>query len=117
MKLRIWTYLFKHAFENIFSNRLIHIISIGTISISILLFGAFILLFVNFNNLILEWGQSLSMSVYLKDGTDKETKNRIESILINLPGAQIKGFISKEKAMIDLMEALGDQVGLLDSLT
>ncbi|MBW1886928.1 MAG: ABC transporter permease [Deltaproteobacteria bacterium] len=57
------------------------------------------------------------MSVYLKDGTDKETKKRIESILINLPGAQIKGFISKEKAMMDLMEALGDQVGLLDSLT
>ena len=56
------------------------------------------------------------MSVYLKDGTDKEIKKRIESILINLPGAQIKGFISKEKAMKDLMKALGDQVGLLDGL-
>lgn len=116
MKLRVWTYFIKYAFENIFSNRLIHLISIGTISISILLFGAFILLFVNLNNWILEWGQSLSMSVYLKDGTDKEIKKRIESILINLPGAQIKGFISKEKAMKDLMKALGDQVGLLDGL-
>ncbi len=116
MKLRVWTYFIKHALENIFSNRLIHLISIGTISISILLFGAFILLYVNLNNWILEWGQSLSMSVYLKDGTEKEIKKRIESILINLPGARIKGFISKEEAMVDLMEALGDQVGLLDGL-
>ncbi len=117
MKLRIWIYYFRRAFVNIFSNRLIHIISIGTISISLLLFGSFILFFVNINNWMLEWGQSLSMSVYLRDGIDTETKERIESILANLPGAEIKGFISKEQAGVDLIEALGDQAGLLDGVT
>jgi len=72
MSLRIWSYYLKHAWANIVANRLIHIISIGTIGISLLLFASFLLLFLNLNTWIMDWGQSLSMSVYLKDDLDKE---------------------------------------------
>lgn len=116
MKLRIWIYFFKTAIINIINNRLVHIISIGTITISMLLFGSFMLLTVNLNNWIKEWGESLSMSVYLKDGIDEDTKNKIESVLMNLDGARIKGFISKEQAMIHLKNSLGNQAGLLTGL-
>jgi cell division transport system permease protein len=64
-----------------------------------------------------EMGQSLSMSVYLEDNISEERKENIEAILTGLPGAEITGFISQEKAMKDLMEALGDQSGLLDGVT
>lgn len=116
MKLRIWIYFFKTAIINIINNRLIHIISTGTITISMLLFGSFMLLSVNLNNWIKEWGESISMSVYLEDGIDENTKNKIESELLNLEGAEIKGFISKEMAMIHLKNSLGDQAGLLAGL-
>jgi len=91
-------------------------ISMGTITISILLLGSLILLSVNINNWIKEWGESLSMSVYLEDGIDEKAKKRIESTLIHLKGAEIKGFISKEQAMVLLKKGLGDQTGLLDGL-
>lgn len=117
MKLRICTYYFKYALENISNNRVIHLISMGTISIALLLLGAFILVFVNINNWMTEWGQSLSMSVYIVDGVDGERKKEIESILKNLPGAEIKRFVSKEEAEADLVKALGDQAGLLDGIT
>jgi cell division transport system permease protein len=99
------------------SNQWIHFISIGTISISLLLFGAFTLFFVNVNNWMVEWGQSLSMSVYLKDGVQRDVKDEIESIINGLPGAEITGFVSKEKAEVDLIAALGEQAGLLDGVT
>lgn len=117
MRLRIWTYYFKNACENILSNRLIHGISIGTISVSLLLFSIFMLFFVNINYWMMEWGQSISMSVYLREGINKQTKDALETTLRNMPGARIKGFISKEKAEEELIEALGDQAGLLGALS
>jgi cell division transport system permease protein len=117
MKFRIWIYYFKNAVLNILINRWIHLVSIGTISISLLLFAAFILFFVNVNNWMLGWGQSLSMSVYLKDGVGKDVKDEIESIIKGLPGAEITGYVSKEQAEADLIAALGEQAGLLDGIT
>jgi cell division transport system permease protein len=117
MNIRIWIYYFKHAISNILSNQWIHFISIGTISISLLLFGAFTLFFVNVNTWMVEWGQSLSMSVYLKDGIQRDVKDEIESIINGLPGAEITGYVSKEKAEADLISALGEQAGLLDGIT
>jgi len=116
MTVRIWQYYFRHALDNILTNRLVHAISIGTITISLILFGSFLLLFVNINNWIVEWGQSLSMSVYLKDGIDGEQLQRIKSELRKLPGAELKGFISKEQAKEDLIRALGSQAGLLEGV-
>ncbi len=116
MGLRNWAYYTKHAFINIVGNRLVHAISIGTIASSLILFGSFILLFYNLNHWMLEWGQSLSMSVYLQDGIDQKTKARIESLLKNLPSAELKEYISKDKAMEDLIEGLGAHSGLLEGL-
>ena len=116
MKFRIWAYFFKNAFLNISGNRVIHMISMGTISISMLLFGAFMFLSVNLNNWIEEWGKSLSMSIYLTDGYDEKIKGNIEEAILSIPGAEITGFVSKEEAMEKLVEGLGEQAGLLHGL-
>jgi cell division transport system permease protein len=85
--------------------------------VSLLFLGAFILSWVNLNAWVVQWGQSVSMSVYLKEGVEKKAMEKIESALKSLPGAEIRGFISKEKAWSNLMEMLGSQAGLLDGLT
>ncbi len=116
MKFRLCIYFIKTAFTNIINNRLIHMISIGTITISMLLFGSFLLLSVNINNWLMDWGESLSMSVYIKDGLDESGKETIESALAGLKGAEIKGFITKEQALKNLKLSLGKHAGLLDGL-
>jgi cell division transport system permease protein len=115
--LRIWAYHFMNAFSGILKNRLIHAISIGTISISLLFLGAFALFLVNVNNWVVEWGKSLNLSVYLEDGIDRATLKKIETALEALPGVHMKGFVSKEKAMMDLKATLGSHGGLLDGLS
>ena len=115
--LRSSTNHFKQALRNTFSHSLIHAVSMGTITISVLLIGAFILFYVNVSSWINHWGRSLSMSVYLEDEIDNITRGGIETVLKDLPYAEIKGFVSKEKAMVEMRDALGVQAGLLDGLT
>jgi cell division transport system permease protein len=56
------------------------------------------------------------MSVYLQDDIDQKTKVRIESLLKNLPSAELKDYISKDRAMEDLIDGLGTHSGLLEGL-
>jgi cell division transport system permease protein len=116
MGLRVWKYYFKRAITDIFSHRLIHFISMGTISISLLFFGSFLLLFLNVSQWIQEMGHSLTLSVYLEEGISEEQKKRIETFLKRQPDGEITDFISKEKAMSDLLDAMGHQSGILDGL-
>jgi len=116
MILRRSIYFFKTALSNIFYNRLIHMISIGTITISMLLLGFFLLLSVNIKNWLSDWGESLSMSVYIESGLDEAGKEKIKSEIGRLKGAEIKEFITEEQALANLKGHLGDQAGLLEGL-
>jgi cell division transport system permease protein len=86
-------------------------------TISLLLFGAFMFFFVNVYHWLEDWGQSLSVSVYLQDNLDENSKKQIETAIKSIPGAILKGFISKDEALKELSEALGPQAGLLNSIT
>ena len=107
----------KQAFMNMMSNRVVHIIGMGTMVVSLLIFGTFLLFFVNLNAWIHGWGHSLSMSVYLQDGIDKTTRDRIASSIRDFPSAEIERYISKEDALKDLRKALGSEAGLLEGLS
>ena len=91
-------------------------ISIGTITISMLLLGFFLLLSVNIKNWISDWGESLSMSVYIESGLDEAGKAKIKSEIGRLKGAEIREYITEEQALTNLKGHLGDQAGLLEGL-
>jgi cell division transport system permease protein len=116
MIIRRGIYFFKTALSNMLYNRLVHMISIGTITISMLLLGFFLLLSVNIRNWLNDWGEALSMSVYIENELDESARAKIESEIKSLKGAEIKEFITKEQAMISLKGHLGDQAGLLEGL-
>ena len=117
MKPRLWPYLFRQAVTNIRNNGLVHLIGLGTMVVSLLIFGTFLLLFVNLNSWIEGWGNSVSMTVYLKDGTDDTKVEKIASYIKKLPAAKIKNHISKEDALKELRSSLGSQAGLLEGLS
>jgi len=110
-------YFLRQALTNMKRNLTVHILSLGTIVACLLILGAFLLLFVNLNNWLGHWGSALSMSVYLKDGTSAYKRDKIDTFIRSLPGAEIRRFISKEDAMEDLKAALGEEADFLDKLT
>lgn len=111
------SYFVKHALMNIRKNLTVHILSLGTIVASLVILGAFLLLFGNLNNWLQRWGSALSMSIYLKDGISDYRRDKVDSFIRGLPGAEIKRFISKKEAMDDLRAALGDEAGFLKRLS
>ncbi len=89
----------------------------GTMIVSLLLLGLFLLFFVNINTWVYGLGHSLSMSVYLKDGIDTSTKGKIASSIKKFPSAEIECYISKEEALKTMRSTLGSEAGLLDGLS
>ncbi|MEA2039909.1 MAG: permease-like cell division protein FtsX [Thermodesulfobacteriota bacterium] len=117
MRFRLCCYFIKQALINVISNRVVHVICLGTMVISMLMLAAFLLLFVNLNSWLQECGHSLSISVYLQDGISKNTTNRIASAIKDLPAVEIKSFVSKDSALKDLKRFLGAQAGLIEGLS
>ena len=98
-------------------NRVGYVLGVGTMIVSILIFGAFLLLFVNLNSWLQGWGHSMSVCVYLKDGISDAGRDKIACLIGSMPTAEIKRFISKEMALRDLRGFLGKKAGLLEGLS
>jgi cell division transport system permease protein len=116
MKITLFHYFIRQAMANIFENRLVHLIGIGTMSIAFLIFYAFIFIFVNLNYWTEKQGRSLSMSIYFKEEPDRVVIENIKKELFLFPGVTIKRFVSRDDAMKSLRRKLGDKAGLLDGL-
>ena len=117
MKLRLRLYYLKQAIVSISNNRMVHVIGMGTMVISLLIFGTFLFLFYNMNMWIYGWGHTLSMSVYLEDEIDASTRESIVATIQGFSGAEIKRSISKADALEELRRALGSDAGLITSLS
>ncbi|MCD6305708.1 MAG: ABC transporter permease [Deltaproteobacteria bacterium] len=98
-------------------NRAVHLLSLGTMVACLLILGAFLILFGNLSNWVGQWGSTLSMSIYLKDGVSDYKRDKIDAFIRALPGARIRRFISKEDAIEELKAALGEEGGFLERLT
>jgi cell division transport system permease protein len=101
---------------NIVTNRMVHVVGVGTMVVSLLILGSCLLLFLNINQWLQGWGQDLTMSVYLKEGLSEVQIKKISAQIKELPSAEIERVISKEQAMEEFRRALGPQAILLDGL-
>jgi cell division transport system permease protein len=116
MKITLFHYFLKKAMVNIFENKVVHLIGIGTMSIAFLIFYAFILVFININQWTEKQGTTLTMSIYFKEEPDKAVIENIKKELFYFPGVTITQFVSKADAMKSLRRKLGEKAGLLDGL-
>jgi cell division transport system permease protein len=116
MKLRLGPYFMRQAIQNVRKNWLVHIVGVSTMVISLLIFGTFLLLFYNVDSWIHGWGDSFSMSIYLKDGVTDTTRQKVLSLIRDLPGARIDRIITKKQAFLDLKRALGREANVLEGL-
>ena len=115
MGISFLRYFFRQALENIFENRLVHLVGVGTMVIAFLIFDAFVLAFVNINVWTQERGRTLTMSIYFKVDPEKSAIEDIRRELLDYP-VSITKFISKNDAMKSLRRQLGEKAGLLDGL-
>ena len=115
--MRRISYFVRQAIINIRNNRLVHFIGLSTMVISILILGAFALLYVNVYGWLQNWGGSMRVSVYLRDGLSKGEVAQIEDFIKQQLEIESCRYVSKAMALEDLKQALGPQSKLLSALS
>lgn len=113
--LNSFFYLVKQGFKNLWNNRLMSLASIGVLVSCMLLIGAAALLSVNVSSIVEAVEDQSEAIVYLVDNLgDAEIQETRDGIIATGKVATIE-FISKEDALLSMMESMGDDGILFDA--
>ncbi|HLG21273.1 MAG TPA: permease-like cell division protein FtsX [Candidatus Manganitrophaceae bacterium] len=92
-------YFFKTALENIQINRVMTLLSLVSLSLTLTLFGLFLLFYYNVQIVLETMREDVQFSVYLSDAAEKEAIEQIRNKLSEQEGVLSFHYISKEEAL------------------
>ena len=116
MKGRTIEYYIREVFISLRRNNWMSVASIGTVAVSLFIFGMFLMMVMNMNKLAENMESQVQINVYLLDKVDREQARDIEKDLKEIEGVESVGFVTKDDAMERFKDRLGDQKTLLDAL-
>jgi cell division transport system permease protein len=106
----------KIASGNITRNMILSLVSAATIALALFILGAFLLLQVNLQKILESSARGLSVTAYLEDGITPENRKTLIEAIIALPGVDRVDYVSKDEAIEDLKNKLGELSGALEGL-
>jgi cell division transport system permease protein len=109
-------YFFRQAWQNLSQNPWINVITLGTITISFLILGLFMVIFLNAQGLMAEWGSRIRVTAYLTDSMSGERVRRLTEKVRGFEEVQEVQYRSKDEALKILEERLQGQRGMLKGL-
>ena len=116
MKLRTAEYFITEVAHSLKRNNWMSLASIGTVAVSLFVFGVFMILVVNVNRMADMLESQVQISVYLEDGMKTADKDGLEADIRKMQGIESVKYVSKDEAKERLSDRLGDQKYLLDAL-
>jgi len=109
-------YFFRQAWQNLSQNPWINGITLGTITVSFLVLGLFLVIFLNAQGLMAEWGRRIRVTAYLADSVSGERVSRLAEKVRRFEEVQEVQYRSKDEALRILEERLQGQRGMLKGL-
>ncbi len=116
MKLNTSEYFIKEVYTSFKRNIWMTLASIFTVVLSLFILGFFSIVILNLNKMADTLESQVQISVYLKDDLSQEEIDETKETLSKIEGLQDIKFITREEAMENFKERLGDQQFLLDAL-
>ena len=116
MKLSTSEYFIKEVYTSFKRNIWMTLASIFTVVLSLFILGFFSIVILNLNKMADTLESQVQVSVYLKDDLSQEEIDETKETLSKIEGLQDIKFITREEAMENFKERLGDQQFLLDAL-
>lgn len=111
MKFDSIKYFFKDAFKSIKRNKTLSIASVATVAATFFILGIVALTLVNVNKAVNDVGSKVEARIYLKDDITSEEKAKLEKTLKDTEGVLSVKLESKEQALENLKDQLGDDTG------
>lgn len=116
MKLSTSEYFIKEVYTSFKRNIWMTLASIFTVVLSLFILGFFSIVILNLNKMANTLESQVQISVYLKDDLSQEEIDETKETLSKIEGLQDIKFTTREEAMKNFKERLGDQQFLLDAL-
>jgi cell division transport system permease protein len=113
---RAVSYFFQEALTSLWRSRLINAVSIGTIAISLFVFGSFLTVASNLTSVISEWSRKIQMSFYLEDSIEERIRLSLENRLRDEPAVQDIAFVSRDDAIARFRDLFREMSTLPDDL-
>ncbi len=102
--------------SNLWDSLWTHLLTAGTMVMTLFIFGAFMLLQENLQHLLKGWGDQIQLNAYLDKGVESPD---VQGLLVRIqayPEVERARHISQEQAWRDFQAALGAQSSLLEGL-
>lgn len=116
MSINTIEYFIREVIHSLRRNNWMSVASVGTVAVSLFIFGMFLMLVMNLNKMVDAMESQVQINVYLEDDFSREDARSLEADLKNMQGIEKVTFVPKEEAMEKFKERLGDQKTLLDAL-
>jgi cell division transport system permease protein len=109
-------YFFRQAWQNLNQNAWVNAITLGTITLSFLSLGIFLIIIVNVQGLMEEWKSRIRITVYLGQAMSTEETAGFQNMIRGYSEVQEVRYRSKEEALKTLEDRLPGSKGLLKGL-
>jgi len=109
-------YYFRQAWQNLKQNPSLNAITLGTITLSFLILGIFLVSFLNAQGLMEEWGGRIRITVYLASSASPDQIARLKRRIGKFEEVQEVKYRSKEEALKILEDRLQERRELLRGL-
>ncbi len=111
------SYFFARAAINIRQNILVNLLTVGTISLSILIFSLLLLLFINMEKVTDNWSERVQVTAYFDNELPKQELKALITRIQSLEGTGKISYVSKNEALRRFRERLRGQEALLDEVS
>lgn len=109
-------YYCSRALVNIRQNVFVNVVTIGTITLALLIVSLFLLVFVNLENAAQSWSEKVQVTVYFDRELSGQEQSAFRGKVLALSGASRVNYVSREEALKRFRERLRGQETLLDGV-
>lgn len=110
-------YFFARAVINIRQNIFVNLVTVGTITLALLIIAFFLLMFVNLKGLADNWSNRVQVTAYFDQELPPQELASLKARIQSLPGTDRVEYISKDEAMKRFRARLKGQESLLEGIT
>ncbi len=97
--LRAFSYFVSEALTSLWRSRLVNAVSIGTITVSLFVLGAFLTVASALSGLVTRWTETVQVIVYLEEATPDRVRESLQNRLREDPAVASLQFVSREEAL------------------
>lgn len=109
-------YFFSRALTNVRQNIFVNVVTVGTITLALLIVSLFLLVFVNLENAAENWSQRVQVTVYFDHELAAQEQAALRGRIMAIPGAAHIGYVSRDEALKRFTARLRGQETLLEGV-